>query len=242
MRTPRPLPDELQDLIAFGVADARALGVPRGRLDRGGLVRPYQGVRSRGPLTTTWRRAHAYSVRLRPGQFFSHATAAELHGLPLPLTVKQDPLLHISVFGRQQPPRTRGVIGHRLQHRPGIVTVVDHLPAVTAVEAWCQLGASLSLAPLVAAADHLVRKGVRDPDAVLDDLRAASTAVRRVGADRLTEALTLVRPGVRSPMESVLRTVIVLAALPEPEVNGRIYDAQGRFVGEGDLVYRRHGS
>ncbi|MGN6742289.1 MAG: endonuclease domain-containing protein, partial [Amnibacterium sp.] len=199
MRTPRPLPDELQDLIAFGVADARALGVHRGRLDRGGLTRPYRGVRAARAPDTTSRRAHAYSVRLRDGQFFSHSTAAELHGLPLPKRLRLDPLLHVSVFGTQQPPRAKGVVGHRLQSRPGIVTVVDHLPAVTAVEAWCQLGAVLTVESLVAAADHLVRAGTRHPQGVIEQLRETATAVRRTGADRLGAALVLVRPGVRSP-------------------------------------------
>jgi hypothetical protein len=148
-------------------------------------------------------------------------------------------MLHVAVFGTQQPPRARGVIGHRLIERPHLITTIDGLPTVTAAEAWCQVGAVLALEPLVTAGDHPIRSGVPDPERLLEELRIVSTSIRRTGAERIATALELLRPGVRSPMESVLRVALVRAGLPEPEINARVYDDRGRFLGEGDLVYRQ---
>lgn len=39
--------------------------------------------------------------------------------------------------------------------------------------------------------------------------------------------------------ESLLRFELVAGGLPEPEVNVDILDRAGRFLGRGDLVYRR---
>ena len=59
------------------------------------------------------------------------------------------------------------------------------------------------------------------------------------GAVALRHALTLVRPGVRSPMETRARLMFVDCGFPEPEVNAPITDAAGEWVAEGDLVWRR---
>ena len=238
MRTPDPLPDALRGAPAFSVADAVALGVDRGRLSRGGLVRPFHGVRAQLLPATVEERCLAYIPRLRAGQFFSHATAAQLHGMPLPARVRGDERIHVATFRPLQPPRARGVVGHQLIGRPGLLGWVGPFPTTSPAESWCLLAADLGVDALVVAADHLVRHGVPHPDDVVLELRDAATQLRRTGVDRLARALALVRPGVRSPMESVLRVVIVLAGLPEPEINVRISDAFGRFLGEGDLVYR----
>lgn len=42
---------------------------------------------------------------------------------------------------------------------------------------------------------------------------------------------------VRSPRETLLRLLIRDAGLPEPEINFWIYDDDGRFLTESDLVY-----
>jgi hypothetical protein len=238
VRTPSPLPEALTTPASFSVADARALGVSRGRLGRGGLERPFHGVRAHGPLVSLEQRCEAYRSRMRPGQFFSHATAAALHGLPLPPGLQRDRRLHVSVLDPQQPPRARGVVGHRLGREPLELVEVGPFPAVPAIEAWCELGGVLDVPALVVAGDHLVRHGVTDPTAVLAGMATAVHRIRRTGASRLLAALELIRPGVRSPMESLLRVVIVQAGLQEPEVNVPLFGRDGRFLGEGDLVYR----
>lgn len=69
-------------------------------------------------------------------------------------------------------------------------------------------------------------------------------AVRRYGSRRgarlLRECLEWIRPGVDSPRETKLRLVLVRAGMPEPEVNGVIFDSNGEFLAFGDLVFRRY--
>jgi hypothetical protein len=50
----------------------------------------------------------------------------------------------------------------------------------------------------------------------------------------------MVRAGVDSPRETVLRLVIVRAGFPEPEVNGVILDGDGKKIATGDLVFREY--
>jgi hypothetical protein len=59
------------------------------------------------------------------------------------------------------------------------------------------------------------------------------------GAVALRQALTQVRPGVRSPMETRARLMFVRAGFPEPEVNVPVTSANGEWLAEGDLVWRR---
>jgi len=61
--------------------------------------------------------------------------------------------------------------------------------------------------------------------------------VRPRGKVALSQALPLIRPGVRSPMETRARLVFVSAEFPEPEVNLDVYSDEGAWLGEGDLVW-----
>jgi hypothetical protein len=193
-------------------------------------------VRTSRALTTVGDRCCAYLPLLRGSARFTHVTAALLHGLPLPTRLETDPILDVGTTGT--PPRMRGVRGHRLRREAPLV-VVDGIPVVPVEEAWCQLAEVLGVEDLVVAGDFLIRRGVPDVDAVLKRLRTAAGAVRRRGSESLQIALSLLRPGVRSPRESLLRVVLVLAGLPEPEVNARLFRPDGTYLGEGDLVYRK---
>ena len=86
--------------------------------------------------------------------------------------------------------------------------------------------------------DALTRR--KRPIASLEELEAAVQRwAGRRGVARLREALALVRPRTDSVRETELRLAASDFGLPEPEVNGRILDDDGRFVAFGDLVYRR---
>lgn len=61
--------------------------------------------------------------------------------------------------------------------------------------------------------------------------------VRPRGKALLSAALPLIRPGVRSPMESRARLVFDDAGFPAPHVNLDIYSGEGRWLAEGDLVW-----
>jgi G:T-mismatch repair DNA endonuclease (very short patch repair protein) len=70
-------------------------------------------------------------------------------------------------------------------------------------------------------------------------LRDRVDAYRGRGKRRAAAALERIREGAESRPETLVRLALVDAGLPEPEVNVDIHDEAGRFLGRGDLVYRR---
>lgn len=265
MPEPRPLPRELGD--AFSVSSARALGVSERRLRHRGLGRPFRGIRtSRVPepdpgdaddpfaqqRLARRTRAWEYLPRLRPGQFFSHETAAAIWGAPLPLAMEDgrpiDPhtlSVHVSVLGDGHLIRSSEVSAHRARPQTSRVTRVGEFPVASAETMWASLG-SLPLIPLVALGDHLCRAwrpGYRRPNAgmrpitTIADLRRTIDAGRRVGIRRLRTAVELIREDSWSPRESAVRCHIVLSGLPEPTLNHDVFSDDGRFLGCVDLAY-----
>lgn len=91
----------------------------------------------------------------------------------------------------------------------------------------------LDLVDLVVLGDSIVKNTDLTPQDLID---AAATPGRHRRLAR--RAATLVRAGVDSPQESRLRMLIVLAGLPEPEVNIPIVDASGRVRRRLDMGYR----
>lgn len=174
-----------------------------------------------------------------PGQFFSHVTAAQLYGLPLPRRLDRDTSVHVSTLAPAQCPRMAGVRGHRLKPGSVLVRARDGLLMAAPVDTWCQLSSTLTLDELIMVGDALVRR--RQPFATLAELgRGVAGYAGHRGAQRLREALEWVRPRVDSAKETELRLMLVRAGLPEPEVNGVITDEFGVKVATGDLVFRRY--
>ncbi len=233
---PRPLPPQL-NVHGFAVADAYAAGVSRRRLRAADLRAPFHGVRAGRIPDDTRALAQAYAAGLRHSDAFSHGTALELVGVAVPPRSTSD--LHVTSMGGAQRARGRGVRGHEAATGSVRLGLVAGLPTVHPVDAWCQLGSSLTTRELVAVGDALVRRV--DPIATLDELAVAVRrwAPRR-GVRSLREALPLVRERTDSRQETELRLDAAEAGLPEPEVNGIIVDDDGRFVAYGDLVYREY--
>ena len=103
----------------------------------------------------------------------------------------------------------------------------------------------LSLHDLVAVGDGLILRPVfadpweERPWVSLRELRDRVELYHGRGKQAASRAILLVRQGAESRPETLLRLAIMDAGLPEPEVNPDIRNASGRFVGRGDLVYRR---
>jgi hypothetical protein len=261
----RPIPTELGGI--FTVGDALSAGVTKRRLRGDDLSRPFRGVRTRDPTmpaaddpyerqrSIRVRKAREYLPRLRPGQVFSHETAAAIWGAPLPLAFtdtgrvadESDLMLHVSTIGTGALPRVDGVIRHRATPRMTAVRAHDGLPITSAATTWASFG-SLPLRDLVALGDFFCRAwraGFGRPTpgmpplATVDELRAALESGRRRGGVTLRHALGLVREDSWSPRESRVRLELVMAGLPEPELNVDLADDHGRFLGCVDLVYRK---
>lgn len=148
------------------------------------------------------------------------------------------PAIHVSAYRPGREPRTRGVVGHRLQVRAPAYVMVRGMPIEHPVRAWRQVGRLWRLDDLVAAADHLVSG--RNPLADAVELRSEIDLMGDVRGGILRTASSLVRPGVRSPRETRLRLLLRRAGLPEPEVAWNLFDERGTFVAELDMAYPRY--
>jgi Protein of unknown function (DUF559) len=253
----RPLPPELQQ-SAFTLGQGRAAGLGDKRLRGGDLERPFRGVRV-ARTARPWEpaldslpqppaelvdRCAALLAVLGDRTVFSHRTAARLWPVPLP---SPEPTEEVDVAVRPpgRPPRRRGVNGHELIDRQVQVVRRHGLPVVDPGSMFCQLGCVLDLADLVAVGDGLVmRPWYPHPydDRPWLSLAALSGRVADFhgrGKVRAGQALGLIRPGVESRRETLLRLAILDAGLPEPEVNPELFAPDGTFLGRADLVYRR---
>jgi hypothetical protein len=240
---PVPLPSELGSGV-FTTAQATGLGVPASRLRRSDLVHPTRGVHARSVPVGLVERACGYLAGLPQDRAFSHTTAALLLGLPLPAHLEREASegpLHIMAPTPDGQTRRRGCRGHRgLESRS--TTVVQGLPVVSPEDTWCDLGElgrrRVEVDDLVVVGDAVIRFATEDVAPAWPLRRALEARVRPRGKLMLGEALALVRPGVRSPMETRGRLMFVRAGFPEPEVNGELRDRHGGWLAEGDLVWR----
>jgi hypothetical protein len=235
MRKRSELPRSLH-LDGFTLAEARAAGVSPKRARAKDLEIPFRGVRAVvGPENEVSRRVRAYAARMPVGQFFSHTTAAQILGIPLPQRATRDVVLHISALAPERAPRVKGVIGHTVSFRPEL-WIADGLTVSSPVTTWCDLAITLDLDDLIAAGDYLL--GSLNPPATLMELTNAVTdRFGNRGTQRLKEALVWVRPRVESRQETRLRLLILRAGFPEPETNVYLPLRPGRKRVRGDLVY-----
>lgn len=259
------LPAHLGD--SFSVHQAHLAGIGRGRLDGADLERPFPAVRRRlttdvaDPAPDPYRRqqlaritaASAYMHRMPSAQHISHESAAAVWGAPLPLVrnragavaEKLEIPVHVTTIGSGPLPRVRGVVRHRGHPRCTFTSVHNRIRIADPATTWATLG-TLPLFDLIALGDYFCRVWrvghgravhVSHPLTTVTDLEAAIRAGRRVGINRLREAITRIREDSWSPRESRVRCILVDGGLPEPELNVDIFE-QGVFLACGDLVYR----
>ena len=253
----RPLPAELQQ-SAFTLSEGRSAGLGDKRLRSRDLDRPFRGVRvardARGwepavdglpaPPADLVDRCAALLTVLRGRVAFSHLTAARLWPIPLP-PADPDECLHVAVPPPGRPPRRTGVVGHELLDRQVRIVGRHGFPMVDPASTFCHLSSMLDLPDLVAVGDALVLQPVHPhpyddrPWLSLSDLSDRVAGFHGRGKARARQALPLIRRGAESRRETLLRLAIIDSGLPEPEVNGEVYAPDGRFLGRGDLVYRR---
>lgn len=233
-----PLPEPLRHR-AFAAREAAASGVARSRLRAHDLVAPFAGVRGPQQPTTPLELARAYVPKMAEAEFFSHTTSALLHGMWLPLRLEREMTVHVSVRKPHRGPRDRRVSAHHLVDRPGLVWTVSGLPVSNPWETWAQLAWLLSEEELVVAGDSLLAKGRSRVRRMLDSLVSVAGDPTRHFHAKLAAAASRLRIGARSAAETRFRLFLVRNGLPEPEVNVRLYRADGRFLAESDLVYRR---
>lgn len=170
--------------------------------------------------------AEAALLLADPRSVASHHSAARIWGG----TVPEDGLTHITCFGRR--PQVAGVLAHRTK-RGQVGTSLQGVRLTTPAQTFLDLAATLNLVELVVLGDSLVRKRRVTPE----ELVAAAAKYRGANRAVARRAAAFVRRDVDSPMESLLRMLIVLAGLPEPVVNHKIYWSDGQVRWRFDLSY-----
>jgi very-short-patch-repair endonuclease len=210
----------------FTRASALDAGISDARLESIEFCRVFHGVyvhRSTG-VTPLVRVAAALLVHPDTA-YASHLSAARVYGLPIPAGAEE----HVSVRHRRDRRRTRQFRHHLAPAGPEI-RLVHGLRVSAPAQLFCELGELLGLVDLVVAGDALVRWHGATPDALI---RAAEVR----GCTRTIRAARLVRAEVDSPMETKVRLLIVLAGLPEPQVNVKIRWPDGAVRYRFDLAY-----
>jgi len=227
--TVHAVPTSFDTSHPFTRADALAAGISPKMLRGSRFRRLFRGVYISADVPVNpLVRAQAALLLHPPTAFASHVSAARVYRLPVP----DIPDEHVTVFKADD-----------RRPQPGLKTHVAPAGARVAryrgirlselCQTFVQLAAVLSLVDLVAVGDAMVRKFKVPLEELLGSC-ADSTDRHAAPARR---AASYVREGVDSPMETRLRMLIVLAGLPEPEVNVKLYDRQGRVRRRLDLSY-----
>ncbi len=214
----------------FSRADALEAGIDPRLLRGSRFRRVFRGVLVDATVPVTPRiRVEAALVAFDSSAFASHASAARIHGVPIPALPDE----HVSVLQQRHRRRREGICCHLA--RPGArVVVVGGLRVSDHCQMFVELAGLLPLVDLVVVGDNLVRSG-RTTCAELVAFCAASS----LPAARAARcAARFVRERVDSPMESRLRMLLVLAGLPEPEVNVTVRAEDGTPIRRYDLCYR----
>ena len=219
----------------FAVSSAVQSGLIEHGLRDPGLLAVSPGIRAwAGAELDWWDRVRA--VAALPGDhYFSHVTAARLWGIWLPLPLERSPEIHVTgrrgSAGARRRAEVLHVVGHRAQLAAEEVAEVEGLRLTTPERTWLDL-TSVIVRPeyLVAAGDALLQRsdGPGRPPGVFgtNPLSSAPALDEAIGRRRRVKGITaaraaraLVRPGVDSARETLMRLVIVEAGLPEPIVN-----------------------
>ncbi|MET0767000.1 MAG: hypothetical protein ABWY50_05095 [Aeromicrobium sp.] len=161
----------------------------------------------------------------------SHTSALRLYGLAM----GSDRPFHVSTRTSTHS-RHRQITTHR---RLGRITyrLRSGLPVTEPNRTIVDIATKVSWIELIQAAEFMIHQRFT----TLDDLAQFAITQHLDGVLRTRRALALIREGAESPMETLVRLMIVFARLPEPACNVDIFDAAGRFVARSDLVYEAFG-
>lgn len=151
------------------------------------------------------------------GTVMSHGSALALHGLPL-----HDIPLDLPTATRQrQGGGTRRSSALICANLPldGSITDVDGIPVTTPARTIIDVTRTVSLESGVSAADEAIRRNL----CTRSDLQSeAESAKGRTGAARARALPGLTSGLAESVLESLIRLILVLGGLPEPELQVRL--------------------
>lgn len=185
--------------------------------------------------------ARALQRRVLTGSRISHATAAEVLGMPVPLRLvhERSQVLH-ATLPPGSPHRTAGRRVAVHTRRLGGAVRWQGLVLSDPVSLLCELAPDLSPTELVAVCDHALGPGaVRPLSRRIAGLRAeVESAAGTHGIAAVRRALRDAREGVESPKETELRMLLVAAGFAEPRINVTVVARGSSERFRLDLSYR----
>lgn len=211
----------------FRVADARLDGASARQLRGRDLVIPTRGVRALRDRVDADTFMTALALVARDDHFFSHTTAARIHGMPLP-SGSVSGGIHVAAPTAGSRMRRPGMIAHRLRAE---TEIIDGLRVEAPIDVFIHLGAMVDHVSLVAIADWLVSHQRGDSRVTPEELlahcrrRAASR-----GSAAARRAVLDCRVGVESPKETEFRLVLAALGLVTSELNFSVFDERRRFM------------
>ncbi|HEX6759404.1 MAG TPA: DUF559 domain-containing protein [Propionibacteriaceae bacterium] len=220
----------LNTLRPFSRADARRAGIGLRELLSPRFHKIFYDcyVASTVPITTELRADAALGIS-PPGSYVSHFTAAQLWGAVVPDVSD----VHLTVPSQAGRTVRRGVKAHAAAEGSA-TTRINALPITTPPQTFLDLAAAgLDLVALVVLGDSLIKSR----RTTARQLAEAAIMWRGRGAKAARRAAGYVRDGVDSVTESRLRMLLVLAGLPEPQVNFIMRHPDGSWRMRFDLCY-----
>jgi hypothetical protein len=222
------VPVDLDRTRPFTRAQAKTAGLKAKDVRVADVRRLHRGVYIAADveLTNVHRIQAALSI-FEATAFASHASAARLWGLPIPTLADE----HVSVPKSELRRNRPGIRCHL--HRSPDVQVRQRLRVSTPPQLFIEMASIIGLVDLVVLGDAMVKRKLATPAGLIEycensGMRGARVALR---------AARYVRERVDSPMESRLRMLLVLAGLPEPEVNLTLRDVDGEPLRRFDLSW-----
>jgi hypothetical protein len=181
----------------------------------------------------------AGAARLNPGSgaVVSHSSAAVLHGLPVwGMAIDR---IHVTRPGSPGASSTGSLHPHRCQLTDPEVTTIDGVLVTTIARTVLDIARTAPLTQAIVVADaalHLELTTADELRGVLDIARrrrAAGRAVTVVGfADGRSESVG----------ESRSRVLLAQLGLPEPDLQFRVFDDHGAFLGRADFSMEEMGT
>ncbi len=231
MARPPHRPPALRGRFFDGPAAVAAGLITRTQLQGKAWRRLVRGVYADALLPVTHElRCQAVAAHLLPdGGAIAGRSAATLLGPGLARPVEPVEVIAPEA-GR---PRVRDVIAHAGHLDPAERCLIRGIPVTTPLRTCWDLTQWLDPIEAVVLLDRIVRAGL-----VTEATLSAHAAARRgtYGSVRFAQTVALVNGRAESPQESRLRVMMVLAGLPMPQVQWKIYDAAG-FIARVDLAY-----
>jgi hypothetical protein len=181
--------------------------------------------------TLRWRAAQ---LPLAEDAVLSHATAATILELPLPVWLADKRAIHVTAPRSTNRPRRRDIRTHHASLLPTECAEIDGFRVTAPARTYADVAYQLKVPELVAFGDAMMRRyGISERELLATILRRK----RYAGRLKARQCVDLLDPRAESPKESELRIMLQSANFPQPSINPDILNHHGDFLARGDIAY-----